>query len=29
LRLSFSYCPLELIDVGVERLARAIKTYTF
>lgn len=28
LRLSFSYCPLELIEIGVERLARAIKNYT-
>ncbi len=28
LRLSFSYCPLELIETGVERLARAIKNYT-
>lgn len=28
LRLSFSYCPLELIETGVERLARAIKDYT-
>jgi 2-aminoadipate transaminase len=27
LRLSFSYCPLELIETGVERLARAIKNY--
>jgi 2-aminoadipate transaminase len=27
LRLSFSYCPLELIEIGIERLARAIKTY--
>ena len=28
LRLSFSYCPLELIEIGVERLANAIKNYT-
>lgn len=27
LRLSFSYCPLELIEIGVERLAKALKSY--
>lgn len=27
LRLSFSYCPLELIEIGVKRLAKALKTY--
>ena len=28
LRLSFSYCPLELIETGVKRLAKALRTYT-
>ena len=27
LRLSFSYCPLELIETGVKRLAKALRTY--
>ncbi|MBY0463011.1 MAG: PLP-dependent aminotransferase family protein [Alphaproteobacteria bacterium] len=29
LRLSFSYCPLELIETGVKRLANAIQSYPF
>lgn len=27
LRLSYSYCPLDLIETGVKRFAKAIKTY--
>ena len=27
LRLSFSYCPLELIETGIKRLANAIQSY--
>jgi 2-aminoadipate transaminase len=29
LRLSFSYCPLELIETGIKRIANAIQSYSY